>query len=517
MGCPRDERRDPAVTLISAVRAGILRGLIGPRSFPFEGGVQARGARPPRARDCRRWSGHAAELAGDTLAFYDRCEREQGGVLYTHVWGLPVWLVFEPAAIEQILVRQHRAFAKSVGLRSTVRAFGDGLLTSDRELWRRQRRIIQPTFQPRRLDIYGKEVQRATLRLLERIRADEPRNVHADVTGLCFDALTRAMFGEDVAQAKDVLAAAAEALHGFHDHYSRQVGGVRGVLFSAFRAAVTRCGKPDLRVDPTFIPTAHARAFRGVMHEIDRFVYELIERRRQEPGDENDLVTLLLRARDEAGRALGVRQIRDEVVTMFLAGHETGAAAISWALYLLAQNPACQRTLQRELDEALWQTVPDQRATEFLPYLKRVLSESLRLYPPAYRISRTCVQRARIGDFTIEPGTEVLISQWSIHRSARYYEAPEEFRPERWTPELREALPRFAWFPFGGGPRICIGDSFALMESAIVVAALVRAFELELPSGAPVLPFQGVTLLPARNEIRMILKRRQRAPSAAPL
>ncbi len=464
--------------------------------------------RPPRAPDCRRWSGNAAELAGDTLAYYDRCEREYGGILATHVWGLPVWLVFDPAAIEEVLVRNHRAFAKSVGLRSTVRAFGDGLLTADKELWRRQRRIIQPTFQPRRLDTYAAEVQRATARLIERIRPNEPRNLHADVTELCFEALTRAMFGEDVAQAKGVLAAAAEALHGFHDHYSRRVGGVSGVLFSAFRRTVTRLGKPDLRVDPTFVPTAHARVFREVIREMDGFVYDLIARRRREPGDETDLVSLLLRARDEQGRPIDERQIRDEVVTMFLAGHETGAAAISWALYLLAGHPACLATLREELDARLGQAFPDRGALESLPYLKRVLTESLRLYPPAYRISRTSLRRTTLGAFTIEPGTEVVISQWSVQRSARYYEAPHEFRPERWTPELRAALPRFAWFPFGGGPRTCIGDSFALMESGIVVAALAQAFELELAPDAHVRPFQGVTLLPEGNEIRMTLRRR---------
>lgn len=464
--------------------------------------------RPPRARGCRRLSGHAPELAGDTLAFYDRCEREQGGILWTHVWGLPVWLVFDPAAIEEVLVRQHRAFAKSVGLRSTVRAFGDGLLTSDRELWRRQRRIIQPTFQPRRLETYGQAVERAVARLIERIGSDEPRNVHADVTELCFEALTQAMFGEDVARARGVLAAAAEALHDFHDHYSRRVGGAGGVAFAAFRRALTRFGRPDQRVDPTFVPTAHARSFRRVMREIDDFVYELIRHRRRAPGDDTDLVTLLLAARDEQGRPLPERQIRDEVVTMFLAGHETGAAAISWTLYLLAQNPACQHTLQQELAARLGDDFPNQRTTASLPYLKQVLSESLRLYPPAYRITRTCIRRAEIGGFTIEPGTEVAISQWSVHRSARYYEAPDEFRPERWTPELKAALPRFAWFPFGGGPRTCIGDAFALMESGIVVAALARAFELEPAPGATVVPFQGVTLLPARNEIRLRLKRR---------
>jgi cytochrome P450 len=416
--------------------------------------------------------------------------------------------VFDPAAIEEVLVRQHRAFAKSVGLRSTVRAFGDGLLTSDRELWRRQRRIIQPTFQPRRLETYGEAVERAAARLVERIRPGEPRNVHADVTELCFEALTQAMFGEDVARARGVLAAAAEALHGFHDHYSRRVGGAGGVAFALFRLALTRLGKPDLPVDPTFVPTRHARSFRRIMREIDDFVYELIRHRRRERGDETDLVTLLLSARDEEGRPLPERQIRDEIVTMFLAGHETGAAAISWTLYLLARNPEQQRTLQHELAAHSAGDVRSQRAAAALPYLKQVLSESLRLYPPAYRITRTCIRRAEIGGFTIEPGTEVAISQWSVQRSARYYVAPDEFRPERWTPEFKATLPRFAWFPFGGGPRTCIGDGFALMESGIVVAALARAFELELAPGASVVPFQGVTLLPARNEIRLCLKRR---------
>jgi cytochrome P450 len=287
-------------------------------------------------------------------------------------------------------------------------------------------------------------------------------------------------------------------------------------VFSAFRGLLTRLGKPDFRVDPTHFPSAHSRAFRGALRAVDAFVYDLIRRRRRSPGDDSDLVTLLLRARDEAGRPLDERQIRDEVVTMFLAGHETGAAAISWTLWLLAKHPACLAKLRAELDDRLGNALPDKASVENLPWLRRVLSESLRLYPPAFRISRTCVQRCEIEGFIVEPGTEVIISQWSVQRSRRYYEAPEKFLPERWTPEFQATLPRFAWFPFGGGPRTCIGDGFALMESSIVVSSMVQCFDLELPSSPPVRPFQGVTLLPERNELWMALRKRRPEPAAAP-
>jgi cytochrome P450 len=232
---------------------------------------------------------------------------------------------------------------------------------------------------------------------------------------------------------------------------------------------------------------------------LDRYVARLIARRRAaRAGD--DFLSLLLAAHDGAGAPLSERQVRDEVVTMFLAGHETAASSLSWALYLLAAHPPVARRLAAALDAGDGATPLDQ-----------VMREALRLYPPAYRISRTTVKTCDIGGHEVKVGTEVMIPQWAVHRSARFFAEPDAFRPERWTPAFTAALPRFAYFPFGGGARTCIGNTFAEVEGSVVVGELCRRFELALPPGAEAAPFLGVTLLPRGNQLLLQVRRRARA------
>ncbi len=443
-----------------------------------------------------RWfSGSAYALKSNTLNFYSECERT-AGLVKTHLYGLPIYVATDPTIIEDVLVRKHRCFVKSAGLRATQRGFGQGLLTSDRELWRQQRRIMQPAFQTRRVEQYRESMERATDRLLTSIGPGGERNIHRDMTDLCFEALASCLFGDDVMAGRELIAQAADALHGFHEHYSKWIGSLGGVLFALIRATSTAFGRPDFVIDPSCLPTAYARKFREAMDALDGFVEKVISRRRSLPR-QNDLLGLLLAATDDSGQPLTHQQIRDEVVTMFFAGHETGAAVLTWTLYLVARHPEIATKLAKHIETGDEGELIDQ-----------VLREAMRLYPPAYRISRTVVETCELGGMEVRAGGELVIPQWAVHRSPRYYKDPERFWPERWTEEFTAKLPKFAYFPFGGGPRTCIGNTFGLIESKFVLTSLLRRFEIApADEHEPELQL-GVTLLPRDNSLKLRLSRR---------
>ena len=443
------------------------------------------------------WGG-ALRLREDVLAFYRQCE-QRGGFVRTHVWRLPLCVISAPELIEDVLVKNQRCFVKSGALRSNQLAFGQGLLTSDGELWRRQRRTIQPAFHAQRLRRYGEQMHAATLRMLGSYGDRQVRNIHQDMTDLCFEVLALSLFGEDLPEARQLVAATAEALHAFHHLYAQWIGAFGGLAFAGVRAVSTALGRPDFVAEPTVLPTPYARRFREAVAGLDHFVTRLVAQRRAR-GLGDDFLSLLLAGVDGAGAPLSDRQIRDEVVTMFLAGHETAAASLSWALYLLAQHPIVTRRLGEQLDAGEGATLLDQ-----------VMREGLRLYPPAYRISRTAVKDCAIGPFPVKAGDEILIPQWAVQRSARHFADPEAFRPERWTAELTARLPRFAYFPFGGGPRTCIGNSFAEIEGRVVLGEICRRFELAVPAHSDVAPYLGVTLQPRDNRLDLELRRRPRA------
>jgi cytochrome P450 len=454
--------------------------------------------------------GGALEARDDILGFYRRCE-ERGGLVKTHIWRLPVYVVSAPELIEEVLIRKQKHFIKSAGLRSTQLAFGQGLLTSDRELWLHQRRSVQGAFHGKQLQRYAPVIAEAVDRLLGTFRPGEIRNVHRDMTDLCFEVLARSLFGEPLPEARELVAATAEALHAFHHLHAQWIGAAGGLAFAAVRAVATALRRPDFVLDPTLLPTSYARRFRQAVQELDAFVAALVARKRKEaPGD--DFLSLLLNATDGAGAPLPERQVRDEIVTMFLAGHETAASSLTWTLYLLARHPLVAQSLAQQLDEG--------GGAELL---EQVIREGLRLYPPAYRISRTTVSACDLGGTPVRPGVEVMIPQWAVQRSARYFDAPDAFRPERWTPEFIERLPRFAYFPFGGGPRTCIGSGFAQLESTIVLGTIARRFLLRVPPYVDPKPYLGVTLLPQGNSLLLQVSPRKArqvqhaGPPAVPL
>jgi cytochrome P450 len=258
---------------------------------------------------------------------------------------------------------------------------------------------------------------------------------------------------------------------------------------------------------PLWVPTPrNIRAKLGV-RRLEKVIYRIIANRRACGRDSGDLLSLLLQAQDDDGSHMSDRQLRDETITLFLAGHETTANTLSWTWWLLAQNPAVEKRFHEELDGVLGRSVPTLEDLPKLPYLNQLLTESLRLYPTAWGMARLAVEEHEIAGYPVHVGNGVAFAQWVIHRDARWFDAPLEFRPERWGSGLAKQLPRFAYFPFGGGPRQCIGNTFALMEASVVLATIGQKFRFALVPGHRVTPLASITLRP-KNGIQVTLETR---------
>jgi cytochrome P450 len=257
---------------------------------------------------------------------------------------------------------------------------------------------------------------------------------------------------------------------------------------------------------PTWLPIPTNVRARRAVRRMDEFIVRLIRDRRGTPRESpRDLLDLLLTERSEGGDHLSDTALRDECMTIFLAGHETTAIALSWTWYLLAQHPAAEAQLYAELRRVLAGRAPTADDLPELRFTRKVVRESLRLYPPAWAIGREAAEHCELGDFSIRRGTQVYMSQWVVHRDPRLFAHPDRFRPERWTDDFERALPRFAYFPFGGGPRVCIGNTFALLEGLPVLAAIARRFRVELVPGQTVVPDPTFTLRP-RNGVKVLLR-----------
>jgi cytochrome P450 len=259
---------------------------------------------------------------------------------------------------------------------------------------------------------------------------------------------------------------------------------------------------------PPWLPTPDNLRLQHTTRRLDRIIYGLIDERRNSPEARDDLLSMLLHAQDEDdGTGMTDKQLRDEVMTLFLAGHETTALALTWAWYLLAQYPDIEAKLADELQAALNGRAPTVADRARLPYTEQVALEVMRLYPPAWAVSREVVQECAIGGHRIPPNTIVLVSQWVMHRDPRYYEEPDRFNPDRWANDFARRLPKYAYFPFGGGPRVCIGNTFAMMEMTLLLAAIAPQFRFRLVPSQTIKLQPAITLRPEQG-IRMTLCRR---------
>jgi cytochrome P450 len=411
----------------------------------------------------------------DPLAFFTNLARTYGDIVAYRLGGERLLFVNQPQHIKDILVTHNRNFTKGRALQRTKRLLGEGLLTSEGAAHLRQRRLMQPAFHRERIAAYADMMVAYADRMRGAWRDGETLDVAREMNRLTLSIVGKTLFDADVeSQAAEV----GEALTGVMETF--------WMTMLPFSDLLEHLPLPKLR---------RGRAARA---QLDAIIYGMIAERRRSKRDHGDLLSMLLSAQDEeaegaAGRMSDV-QVRDEAMTIFLAGHETTANALTWTWYLLSTAPDVEVKLHAEVDRVLQGRRPCVADIASLPFVERVVTESMRLYPPAWLIGRRAIADYELGPYVVPARTILVMSPFVTQRDARFYTDPERFDPDRWTPEFRATLPKFAYFPFGGGPRQCIGESFAWMELVLLVATIAQRWRLELVPGHPVVPEPLVTL-----------------------
>jgi cytochrome P450 len=430
--------------------------------------------------------GSVFEPKGDTITYLTKCTREYGDIVFFRFLGVPACYLSKPEYIESVLVTQNNNFVKSKDYRAMRRVLGNGLLLSEGDFWRRQRKLIQPAFHQEKITAYAQIMVDYTQRMLETWSDGQTLDMHEAMMRLTLGIVAKTLFDADVShEAEDVDAALAVLMGKF----LRQAG--MALLL------------------PRWFPLPTSQLLKRAVGRLDKVIYGIIEQRRASGQMSGDLLSAFLQTRDDEGVGMTDRQLHDEIMTLFLAGHETTANVLSWTWLLLGQNPEVEQKLIEELDRVLKGKIPTPADLPRLIYSDMVLRESMRLYPPVWVIGRRALSAFRLGDYEIPANTNMLISQYLMHRDARYFPEPERFDPERWRAgDPRAAsLPRFAYFPFGGGPRVCIGAAFGMMEAVLLLATIAQKFKIEVAPGEKVSMQPSVTLRP-RNGISVKLKRR---------
>ncbi len=427
--------------------------------------------------------GHTLQYMGDSLGFLARAACEHGDVVRLRLGLSTYYLVNHPDLVEAVL-RSHAAdVIKDKLTRMVMPILGQGLLTSEGATWRRQRKLAMPAFQRGAIERYAAVMVERAAKLRDSWRPGQARDVHEDMMALTLEIVAETLFGAEIgADSGDV----GRCIDVMMDHFLTPWKFVKG---------------------REWFPTRANRAFRAAVARLDAILYGIIARRRAEgPGapEHGDLLAHLLAAQDDEGAGMSDRQLRDECVTLFLAGHETTALVLTFTFLLLAKHPEADAALAKELDEVLGGRLPTAADVPRLRYAERVVKESMRLYPPAWAIGREAVADFDLGGHRVRKGTQILISQWVLHRDPRWFADPEAFRPDRWDGDLARTLPKGAYLPFGDGPRVCIGNHFAMMEAVLLLATLAGRHRLESSPGEVLDLAPAITLRP-RSGTRMVV------------
>lgn len=411
------------------------------------------------------------------LEFRERVAREYGDVVHWEGPGRHFYQLNDPEDIGHVLVHNNTNYVKGEQFQRLLGPLtGNGILNSEGDEWRRNRRLIQPAFHPNRISIYAGMMTDQTETMLEGWSDGETRSIHDDMMELTLRIVSRALFGVDI---------------------DRYVDDIESAI-NSFLPATSSLSNLIL---PEGIPLPSRRRMAHARETLDGVVTDIIRRKRADPG-EDDVISMLLAARDADGNPLSDEQIRDEAITLLAAGHETTAVSLTYTTYLLAQHPGIEEQLVAELDSILDGERPTMDDSLELSYTERIVKESMRLFPPVPAIIREAKAPDRIAGYRIPAGAKVFLSQWVVHRDGRWYDDPLAFRPERWTDDMEASLPRLAYFPFAAGPRRCVGDRFAMLEARLLLAMIYRDYHLELTSGRNVEVIQTITSRP-NEEIRM--------------
>ncbi len=422
----------------------------------------------------------------DSLELLTGWAAEFGDIFHYRALWMHVYFLNHPDYIEYVMVRNPRNFTKDPALRNMRWLLGEGLLTSEGEHWKRQRRLVQPPFHRDRIAAYADIMTRCTEDALAHWQDGAELDIHREMMALTLRIVVRCLFSVET----DETAAISRAL----DVLMRGNMGLRLLIPSWLRR----------------VPLPGQAEFRNATQSLDRAVSQIVAARRAAgpEGNADDLLGILMAARDEDGGRMDDRQTRDEVMTFFLAGHETTALALSWTFYLLSRNPEAVSKLHQELAESLEGRAPQFSDLPRLVWTDAIVKEVLRLYPPAWAMGRLVVDTFEIGGYQVPKGSLVVSSQYVMQRSSRYFREPDRFDPARWTTGETQSLPRFVYFPFSGGPRQCIGNNFASMEAVLLLATIAQRFEVRFDPAADIVPVTGFTLRPRGAMSARVIERR---------
>ncbi len=432
--------------------------------------------------------GHLLKFRRNPLKLLTELADQHGDVVRFKMGPRNIYLINNPEYIKDVLVTNNRNFVKSRGLEMAKKFLGEGLLTSEGEFHRRQRRLTQPAFHRQRINAYAEVMVEYASRARERWQDGQALNIAQEMMQLTLAIVGKTLFDANVEdEATEIGAALTDVMQLFER------------ITSPFAALLE------------MLPLPSNRRWMEAKERLDSTMYRIINEHRATGVDRGDLLSMLLLAQDEEGdgSSMNDEQLRDEAMTLFVAGHETTANALTWTWYLLSQHPKVEAKLHEEIDSVLAGELPKPDDFARLRYTEMVLAEAMRLYPPAWTLGRRALNDYRIGQYVVPADSIVLMSPWVMHHDARFYPEPYKFDPERWTVEARESRPKFAYFPFGGGPRVCIGEQFASMEGVLLIATIAQQWKMRLAPDQRVEPKPMITLRP-KYGMRLVLQSRRR-------
>ncbi len=419
------------------------------------------------------------------LDFFQLLAREYGDISCFRIGPQLIYVVCHPDIIQDTLVKHHASLRKTWILGNVEDGLGKGMLTSTGDFHRRQRKLVQPALHKQRVAGYAKTMIGIADCVANGLRDTAPVDMHEEMRRLTLSVVAQTLLGSDLAEEAEELGAAITQLTEMYARVTTPLGPLLNRL-------------PFL---------ARNRRFEQAKKRVDDTIYRLIAQRRGTGEEREDLLAMLLNARDDDGTSMGDSLVRDEMVSIFLAGHETTAIALTWSWYLLSQHPEVEAEFHHELATVLGGRLPQPEDVERLTFTRNVVTESIRLYPPIYVIPRRALEPCPLGAYTVRPGALILVNVYSAHHDARYYVEPERFDPHRWTREMKEQLPRYAYCAFGGGPHACMGEGFAWTEAVLVMAILGQRWKARVAPGHVITMNPLVNLRP-KNGMPMVLTRR---------
>ncbi|MFP4625994.1 MAG: cytochrome P450 [Natronomonas sp.] len=420
--------------------------------------------------------GNSLQFFRNPTSFPERCIREYGDIVSVRVAGTPTFLLGHPDHVKHVLADNFEHYEKGELYRDELSFLGDGLLVSDGDHWARQRKLIAPMFHPDRIERYAHIMVKYAVRAVDDLSPNEPVDVDERIQGLALEVISKALMDVDVGTSSPAI--------------RRALADVMDGARASSRIPLSF---------PEWVPTPGNVRYNRAMDTFDTIVADIIREHRENPDGQDTVISKLVAASESEGRSLTDRQIRNEITTLLLAGHDTTALGLSYTLSLLAEHPDEQNRVIDEIDRVVGEETPKPKHVGELEWTESAIKESLRLFPPSYLFVRDAIDDDEIGGYRIPAGSMLVLHPWSIHRDGRFFDGPERFDPGRWTDGLEADLHPFAYFPFSGGPRRCVGEHFAWMEMQLVLVTLLQTYRFDLAFEPPIELRPRITLRPAHS------------------